>query len=138
MSCGTKAVAELFQRTLQQHLLGIKGVKNIADNTLIFDSTRDEHNRKLAAYLKRMSEKGLVLNSSKCSFLQTELSFFGQIFSKKGAQPDPKRAEDLSNATVPTDIQEVRSLLGMANYSVKYLPNFAAITDPLRELAKKN
>ena len=46
--------------------------------------------------------------------------------------------EDLSNAAVPTNIQEVRSLLGMANYSAKYIPNFATITSPLRELTKKN
>ena len=138
MNYGTNAAAELFQHTLQQHLQGIKGVKNIADDILVFGSTRDEHDRALEACLKRLSEKGLVLNSSKCSFLQTELSFFGQIFSEKGTQPDPKRAEDLANATVPTNIQEVRSLLGMANYSAKYIPNFATITDPLRELTKKN
>ncbi len=34
--------------------------------------------------------------------------------------------------------QDVRSLLGMANYSSKYIPNFATITAPLRELTKKN
>ena len=73
-------------------------MKNIADYILVLGSTRDEHDRALETCLKRLSEKGLVLNSSKCSFLQTGLSFFGQIFSKKGTQPDPKRAEDLTNA----------------------------------------
>jgi len=138
LNYGTNAAAELFQHTLQQHLQGIKGVKNIADDILVFGSTRDEHDRALEACLERLSEKGLVLNSSKCSFLKTELSFFGQIFSQNGTRPDPKRVEDLNNATVPTNIQEVRSLLGMANYSAKYIPNFATITSPLRELTKKN
>ena len=45
--------------------------------------------------------------------------------------------EDLNNATVPTNIQDVRSLLVMANYSAKYIPNFATTTSPLRELTKK-
>ena len=138
LNYGTNAASELFQHTLQQHLQGIKGVKNIADDILVFGSTREDHDRALEACLERLSEKGLVLNSSKCSFLQTELSFFGQIFSEKGTRPDPKRVEDLSNAAVPTNIQEVRSLLGMANYSAKYIPNFATITSPLRELTKKN
>ena len=35
-------------------------------------------------------------------------------------------------------ISEVRSLLGMANYSAKYIPNFATVTAPLRNLTKKN
>ena len=62
------------------------------------------------------------------------ISTFGQIFSKDGIQPDPKRAVDLSNAIVPTTIQEVHSLLGMAKYSAKYITT----THPLRELTKKN
>jgi len=81
-------------------------------------------------------EKELALNSTKCSSLNTELSFFGQIFSQTGTRPDLK--EDLNNATVPTNIQEVRSLLGVANYSAKFRPNFATITSPLQELTKKN
>ena len=135
MNNGTNAAAELFQHTLQQHL---QGVMIIADDILVSGSTWDDHDRALEACLKRLSEKGLVLNSSKCSFLQTELSFFGQIFSAAGIWLDPKQAEDLNNATVPTNIQEVRSFLGMANYNTKYIPHIATITDPLRELTKKN
>ena len=66
------------------------------------------------------------------------LEFFGQIFSKDGRQPDPKRIKALRNASKPTNVPEVRSLLGMANYSSKYIPNFAIITAPLRDLTKKN
>ena len=42
------------------------------------------------------------------------------------------------NAPKPTNTHEVRSFLGMANYSSKYIRNFATITAPLRELTKKN
>ena len=63
---------------------GIKGVTNIADDILMFRSTQEDHDRALKACLERLSEKGLVLNSSKCSFHKKELSFFGQIFSQKG------------------------------------------------------
>ena len=45
---------------------------------------------------------------------------------------------DLLNAPRPQNVHEVRSLLGMANYSSKYIANFATITTPLRELTKKN
>ena len=69
--------------------------------------------------------------------LNTTLGFFGQIFSKDGTHPDPKRVEDLLNAPRPTNVHEVRSLLGMANYSSKYIQDYATITAPLRELTKK-
>ena len=82
--------------------------------------------------------KGLTLEQRKCSFLQPTLSFFGQIFSAEGTRPDPKRVEDLQNASGPHNASEVRSLLGMANYCRKYIKDFATITAPLRELTKKN
>ena len=70
--------------------------------------------------------------------MNTTLEFFGQIFSEGGTHPDPKRVEDLLNAPRPTNVHKVRSLLGMANYSSKYIQDYATITAPLRELTKKN
>ena len=66
------------------------------------------------------------------------LSFFGQVFSSQGCKPDPKRVQNLQNAQIPQNIHELRSIIGMANYSSKYIANFATITSPLRELTKKN
>ena len=100
----------------------------------MFGGTRDDHDRAREACLERLSQKGLFLNSSKCSFLETELSFFGQIFSQNGTRPDPEGVEDLNNTTVPTNIQEQRS----SNNSAKCIPIFATISSPLRELTKTN
>ena len=70
--------------------------------------------------------------------MNTTLEFFGQIFSKDGTHSDPKRVADLLNAPQLTNIHEVRSLIGMANYSSKYIQDYATIMAPLRELTKKN
>ena len=134
---GTNAAAEMFQYTLQTALQGLTGVKNIADDIIIFGSTRSEHDKDLDTCLKRIAAKGLRLNQSKCNFLSKKLSFFGQIFMKEGTRPDPKKINDLLHAPKPTNTHEVRSFLGMANYSSKYIQNFATITAPLRELTKK-
>ena len=91
-----------------------------------------------ASSFKRQIQQILYLNQSKCTFLDTTLSFFEQVFSSQGCKPDPKRVQDLQNAQIPRNVHEVRSLLGMANYSSKYIANFATITSPLRELTKKN
>jgi hypothetical protein len=75
--------------------------------------------------------------TEECVFVLT-LEFFGQIFSADGTRPDPQRVVDLQNVATPTTVQEVRSLLGMANYSSQYIPNFATITAPLRLLTKND
>ncbi|XP_065058441.1 uncharacterized protein LOC135686185 [Rhopilema esculentum] len=136
LNFGTNASAELFQHTLQQHLQGMAGVQNIADDILVFGSTRQEHDQALENCLKRLKEKGLTLNKSKCSFLNTELEFFGQIFSEQGTRPDPRKTQDVIDAAIPQNVSELRSFLGMVTFSSKYIANFATIATPLRELTK--
>ena len=85
-------------------LHGLDGVRNLADDIIIFAKTREDHDQALSA-----------------------LSFFGQVFTAERTKPDPARVLDLQNALVPTNVHEVRSFLGMANYSSRYIPNYATI-----------
>ena len=138
LNYGTNSAAEVFQHTLQQVLQGIKGVRNIADDILIFGSTYEEHNTSLEEFLQRLEANGPTLNLGKCLFLKQNLDFFGLVFSKDCVSPDPKQISALANSTTPTTPSEVRSLLGMANFSAQFIPNFATITEPLRMLTHKN
>ena len=138
LNYGTNAAAEIFQYTLQQQLQGLSGVQNIADDIIVYGKTREEHDINLDKCLQRLFDRGFRLNQSKCSFLTRTLKFFGQIFSASVTQPDPIRVKDLQDAPKPTNVHAVRSLLGMANYSSKYIANLSTITAPLRELTKQN
>ena len=138
LNYGTNAAAEIFQYTLRTQLQGLIGVKNIADDIIVYGSTRKEHDENLDKCLQRLTTRGLTLNASKCKLLNPTLEFFGQIFSADGTRPDPQRVVDLQNVATPTTVQEVRGLLGMANYSSQYIPNFATITAPLRFLTKND
>ena len=128
----------MFQNTLQKHLQGLKGVRNIADDIILYGKTHEEHDENLEHCLARLESKGFILNQGKCQFFKKTLATFRQIFTKEGTHPDPKRGSDLLNALIPKNTWDVRSLLGMANYSSKYIANFAKISAPLRDLAKKN
>ena len=122
---------------MQQVLHGINGVRNIADDILIHGATYEEHNKALKECLQRLELHGLTLNLDKCRFLKTHLEFFGLLFSHDGVRPDPKKISAFNNTTTPTTAGEVRSLLGMANYSSHFISNFATITEPLRRLTHK-
>ena len=86
LNYGTNAAAELFQHTLQQTLQGIKGIKNIADDIIVFGSTREDHDRALEKCLTRLQEHNLTLNFEKCKFLKKNLEFFGLVFTEQGCQ----------------------------------------------------
>ena len=102
----TNAAAEIFQYTLQTQLQGLNGVKNIADDILVHGTTREDNDENLDKCLQRLSDKGLRLNHAKRNFFNETLEFFGQIFSKDGNKPDPKRVDALKNASVPTGDQK--------------------------------
>ena len=135
LNYGTNASAELFQHHLQTTLEGIKRVRNIADDIIIFASDRKQHDKALAQC--RLEQNGLTLNFGKCKFLKESLEFFGLIFSKDGTCPDPKKIEAFVNMPTLTSVIEVRLLLGMATYSSQFIPNFATITEPLISLTRK-
>ena len=59
LNYGTNAAAEIFQYTLQTQLQGLKGVKNIADDIIVFGQTRGEHDENLDKCLARLKSKGL-------------------------------------------------------------------------------
>ena len=40
--------------------------------------------------LKRLAELNLKAKAEKCIFLQSELKFYGLIFSASGTRPDPE------------------------------------------------
>lgn len=104
----------------------------------MFGTTRDDHDRALDECLSRLQQHNLTHNLQKCKFVKKNLNFFGLVFSDHGVSPDPKKVEALSNTKQPTTVSEVRSLLGTANYSSKFIRNYATITAPLRELTCKN
>ncbi|KAK3731610.1 hypothetical protein QZH41_015863 [Actinostola sp. cb2023] len=58
--------------------------------------------------------------------------------SDGGMKPDPKKVEDIQNLEPPTNVKELRSVLGMTGYSSRFIPDYATITAPLRELTHKN
>ena len=61
--------ADIFQFTLQKQLHGLSGVRNIADDIILYEQTSEEHDMNLGNCLQRLFDRGLRRNQAKCSFL---------------------------------------------------------------------
>ncbi|KAK3728358.1 hypothetical protein QZH41_011397, partial [Actinostola sp. cb2023] len=138
LSFGINAAAEVFQHAISQLLADIPGALNISDDVIVFGQTQIDHDETLEKTLKKFSDNHLTLNAKKCEFNKTSLEFFGFVFSDGGMKPDPKKVEDIQNLEPPTNVKELRSVLGMTGYSSRFIPDYATITAPLRELTHKN
>ena len=111
--------------------------KNISDDILIWGNTLEEHNKNLKTLLQRTLDSGLKINPNKYKFAVTNIIFNGHILSAERISPDPEKFKSISQLQVPTNIAEIKSLLGMTNFYNKFIPDYSTITAPLRQLTKK-
>ena len=62
----------------------------------------------------------------------------GILLSGKGICPTEERVRALKETREPETVSEVRSFLGLANYSSRFIPHFATLTEPSRKLTRKD
>ena len=137
LSFGINSAAETFQHTIQTVIADCKGTKNVSDDIIVYGKDEEEHDKNLHKLLATLQKAGLTVNKTKCEFRKKEVEFYGFIFSADGLRPDPKKVEALKQAQAPQNSSEVRSFLGMAQYSARFIPNFATLTEPLRRLTRQ-
>lgn len=136
---GINSAAEVFQEAIRNVLQGITGAINISDDILIFGKTQSEHDENLHKTLRRLSEKGLTLNRAKCELNVKSVEYFGHVFSSDGVSASKTKVDAIKNMPSPTNVGELRSLLGMMNYcGSRFVPDYAGLTHKLRQLTKKD
>ncbi|XP_031574959.1 uncharacterized protein K02A2.6-like [Actinia tenebrosa] len=66
-----------------------------------------------------------------------KLTFMGYLLSQKGIGTTEERAKAVKQFRAPSTASEVRSFLGLVNFSARFIPNLATIAEPLRKLTRK-
>jgi transposase InsO family protein len=133
---GLKNAVNYCMRVMKKVLYGLDGVLIYLDDLLIIGKTREEHDNRLKAVLERIRKHGLSLNSSKCKFSQTEVSYLGHFISNGQIRPDPTRTQPIRECHQPSSLPELERFIGMANYFRSYVPNFAEMTRPLYSMKR--
>ncbi len=135
LNMGISPATEIFQHTIQNQVLhGLKGVRNLVDDLIVFGKTEQEHDENLRAVCDRLRECGLTASRSNCKLGVDELIFFGLKFNKNGIALSKDKVNSIKAATPPANASELRSLLGLFTYASSSIPNLATIADPLWKL----
>ena len=134
---GVSSASELYQHEISRALAGIEGVENISDNIIVHGPNQATHDECLHAVMQRLKAKGLTLNPDKCQLSINRLIFMGILISEKGICPTKERIRAVVEAKRPENARELWSFIGLANYSARFIPQFATITEPLRCLLHK-
>ena len=128
-----------FQRLIEVVLTGLLWKECFAyiDDVLVSSPDFESHLAHLQKVFDRLRKAGLRLKTKKCRFLKPTVSYLGHLVTSEGIQPDPEKTSRVIGYPAPTDINEVRSFLGLASYYRRFVPGFAQIAAPLHSLLKK-
>lgn len=108
------------------------------DDTLVTGKTDTENLKNLNEVLRHLQAHGIRMKQNKCSFMQESVEYLGHRLDAEGIRATPEKVAAIMRAPMPTNVQQLRSFLGLLNYYHKFLPNLATIVQPLNELLQKN
>ena len=105
---------------------------------MVFAVSQKEHDQRLAAVLDRLKEVKVTLNSDKCEFSKSTVTFLGQVIDHTGIPPDPNKVKAIVQMKTPETVIELLRFLSMTNQQNKFSPFVGDKTKPLRDLLVKN
>lgn len=133
---GCKVSGAKLQRVLDKLFKGIPGVLGYSDDWLIASPTFDDHITILSQVFKRISESGFLLKPSKCIFAQKKVQFLGRLVSASGVEVLPESVKPILDMPSPKNKKTLSQFLGGIQWLRKFIPNCAAICQPLHAVAK--
>jgi hypothetical protein len=66
-----------------------------------------------------------------------KLTFMGLLLSNRGIGPTEEKVRAVVEAREPQNVTEVKSFLGLVNFSARFIPDLATVAEPMRRLTKR-
>ncbi|KAM8701636.1 hypothetical protein ACLKA7_000126 [Drosophila subpalustris] len=105
------------------------------DDIIVSGATLEEHVHNLGEVLRRLRQANLRLNRAKCKFFRRSLVYLGHVISGEGIHMNPDKIAAVLQP--PATCRKLRRCLGIASWYRRFVPNFAAIVQPMSTLLKK-
>lgn len=135
---GISSAPGIFQRIMEQMLVGIPGVVCFLDDILVTGKNQNEHINRLKEVCTRLRNHGLTVSKNKCKLFCKSVEYLGYVVSSEGLSTSPTKIEAILKAPVPTNISQLKGFLGLVNYYSKFVPKMSTIATSLYHLLKKD
>lgn len=87
--------------------------------------------------MSRLEKYNVRVKQSKCQFMTNQVEYLGHIVDSEGLHPTREKVKAIVNAPSPTNVTELRSILGLLNYYGRFMKNLSMQLRPLHELLKR-
>lgn len=99
--------------------------------------TEDDHLDKIETVLKILEDAGFRANLHKSFFMQKEVEYLGYTLTQKGLTTQKKKVEAIGRILPPSNLKELKQLLGMVNFYKNVFKDQSHTMAPLTNLAAK-
>ena len=134
---GAAGAPACFVSVMRLVTAGLGNIRMYLDDGIGSDDCPLHHVAILATFFARLRLHKLKLSPDKSRDGAAHVDVLGHIISADGVRPNDDRVAALTRMPMPTDIKQLRSLLGGLSYYRKFLPNMARHIRPLTALLKK-
>jgi hypothetical protein len=127
-----------FQKIIKSITVGLDGVVNLLDDVQVHGRTVQEHDKRLATVLQRLSDHQATINTDKTVLGAKSIDFDGFQITADGVRPTESHTRALRELKPPTNVKELQSLLEAVGFYMRFVPHYANLVEPLRDLLRHN
>jgi hypothetical protein len=127
------ALCSLFANEIADHSLSL-----YVDDAILCHASFMGHLEQLRNIFQKLRTHNLRINPKKSTFARESVAFLGFVFSASGIKVDSQRFQKIRNIRPPKSITETRQICGFLKYFRRFIPNFAKILSPIRQLLQKD
>ncbi|GFU99835.1 retrovirus-related Pol polyprotein from transposon opus [Trichonephila clavipes] len=138
MPFGLSGVAPNFQKAIDIILKPVIGkfVNVYLEDVIISSLSFTQHIEHLREVFRLLQDARLTLNKDKCKFGCDELTYLWLIINKEGIKTDETEVRVIVEMKPPRNSKDVSKFLGMSQWYVKFIKNYADFCEPLYNLKR--
>ncbi len=115
----------------------VRGNLIYVDNVLVKSSSVEDHLKEIDHILNQLTTAGAKIALHKGQWCKTKVNYVGLLVGRNGIELQSNHTQAIQSIKTQTNISELRSFLGVCNYSQQFIKNYADIAQALTSLQKR-
>ncbi|KAG5898724.1 hypothetical protein JTB14_020918 [Gonioctena quinquepunctata] len=107
------------------------------DDVVVCTQTFEDHLRVLDEVFHRLREANITVSVEECQFCKPEMRYLGYVVDRNGLHVDPDKVKAMLELPRPTNISEVRRVVGTFSWYRRFIQDFSSVIAPITGLLRK-
>ena len=132
------ATFQVIMNEILRDMINEGKVAAFVDDVLVGTEMEEEYDEIVEEVLRRLEENNLYVKPEKCVWKVKKIGFLGVVIEPSGIEMEKEKIDGVLSWPEPRNIKDVRKFLGLANYYMRFIKDFARVARPMNMLTRKN